>query len=137
MWVGDQALPVEQQGVLVLGAPVGTQAFAEGHGENKLEGERRLLELVAELPDLQCAWNLLLLCCGPRATYHLRTQPPAQVKKYAEGHDHALWDTLCKLLGRGDLKNAGECSAAGLATLALRLGGLGLRSAARLRPAAY
>ena len=90
VWVGDRSLPEEQQGVLVLGAPVGIQAFADKHGEDKPEGERKLLKLVAELSGLQCAWNLLLLCCRPQATYHLRAQPPAQVRKYAEGHNQAL-----------------------------------------------
>ena len=29
IWVGDQTLPTEQQGVVLLGSPIGTLAFAE------------------------------------------------------------------------------------------------------------
>ena len=56
VWLGDHSLPAEQQGVVVLGAPLGTQRFAEEHGKEKLEKELDLLDLVAQVPDLQCAW---------------------------------------------------------------------------------
>ena len=87
VWVGDHSLPEEQQGVVVLGSPVGTQRFAEAHSKEKLEKELDLLDLVAQVPDLQCAWVLLLLCGAPRANHNLRTQPPEQVAQYAVTHD--------------------------------------------------
>ena len=90
VWVGDRTLPAEEQGVLVLGSPVGTQEYAEACGRRKLDDELTLLELLPQLPDLQCAWVLLLLCAAPRANYHLRSQPPQQVALYAAMHDTAV-----------------------------------------------
>ena len=89
------------------------------------------------MPDLQCAWVLLLMSCGLRANYHLRTQRLEQVLKYAKGHDEGMWRTLCKLLGREDLKEDASGLAAWVAQLPLRLGGGGLRSAQRCSEAAY
>ena len=73
VWVGDHTLPAEEQGVLVLGSPVGTVAYAEQWGKKKLGEELQLLDLLPLLPDLQCAWVLLLFCAAPRANYHLRS----------------------------------------------------------------
>ena len=137
VWVGDRALPAHKQGVVVLGSPVGTLEFAEAHGRKKLEEEVRLLDLLSELPDLQCAWTLLLQCAAPRANYHLRCQPPKQVELYATAHDVAVWHTLCSLIGRDDLAGELESRAARVSQLPLRLGGCGLRSALRTAPAAY
>ena len=124
---------------MVLGSPLGTQRFAEEHGRGKLDKELDLLELVAQVPDLQCAWVLLLLCCAPRANYSLRTQPPAQAAAYAALHDTLVWETLCKLLGREDLAQHHQLDSrhAWLAQLPMRLGGCGLRSALRTAPAAW
>ena len=137
VWVGDHALPREDQGVVVLGSPVGTPEFAEKHGAKKLEEAVNLMDLVAQVPDLQCAWVLLSLCCATRANYHLRSQPPAQVELFAASHDAAIWETLCKLLQRDDLAQQLDCREARVATLPQRLGGCGLRSALRTSPAAY
>ena len=137
VWVGDHSLPAEEQGVLVLGSPIGTQAFAEAHGQKKLNEELELLDLLPQLPDLQCAWNLLQLCAAPRANYHLRSQPPKQVALYAATHDTAVWQTLCYLLDRTDLCTELNRRPAYVAQLPLRLGGCGLRSACRTSPAAY
>ena len=137
VWVGDSTLPREEQGVVVLGSPIGTREFANKYGARKLEEAVQLLDLVAQVPDLQCAWVLLTLCCAPRANYHLRSQPPAQVELYAASHDAAVWETLCKLLGKEDLAQELDCRAARVATLPQRLGGCGLRSAWCTSPAAY
>ena len=45
VWVGDHTLPQEEQGVLVLGFPMGTVAYAEKSGKSKLNAEQKLLEL--------------------------------------------------------------------------------------------
>ena len=55
VWVGDRTLPLEQQGLTVLGSPVGTLEYAEAQGQKKLAEEVQLLDLVAQVPDLQCA----------------------------------------------------------------------------------
>ena len=42
VWVGDHTLPEKEQGVLVLGSPVGTLEYAEEWARNKLNAELQL-----------------------------------------------------------------------------------------------
>ena len=137
VWAGNQARPVHQQGVKVLGTPVGTDAFVDALSDKRLAEERRFWDLLPTLPDLQAAWLLLLYCASPRCNYFARTLPPSKGRYYAEGHDDGMWRTLCRLLGREEVERAALPTQAALATLPMRLGGLGLRSAARAKPAAY
>jgi hypothetical protein len=124
-------------GVKVLGTPVGTDAFVEQLVAERLADEQRLWEAIPEVPDLQCAWQLLLQCAGPRANHLLRTVPPTQVMSYAQRHDNGLWHVAEKLLGALPGSPEEVATARELATLPLRLGGLGLRSATRTAPAAW
>ena len=48
--------------------------------------------------DLQCAWQLLLQCAGPRCHHFLRTVPPRQSRTYAEGHDQGMREVMVTLL---------------------------------------
>ena len=58
VWVGDRSLPLSSQGLKVLGAPLGTNAFAKQLGEKRLEDECRFWEQLPKLPDLQSSWLL-------------------------------------------------------------------------------
>ena len=116
-------------GVKVLGTPVGTDEFVQQHLDEKVTDEKKLWEALPEVPDLQCAWQVLVQCAGPRANHLLRTVPPSQSKVYAEAHDRGLWNAAQELLGGlpGSLEQ--KTTAAKLSTLPMRIGGLGLRSA--------
>ena len=133
VWTADKA--AEKNGIVVLGVPLGTDAFVEAHLQERLQTEQRLLDELPELHDLVSAWCLLSQCAVPRANHTLRTLPPSLSSTYATSHDDALWSTFCKLLGTEGL--AVDQLARDTATLPGRLGGLGLRSAARAAPAAY
>ena len=133
MWKGN--LPAAKNGIVVLGAPLGGEEFVQAKGTKRLEEERRLLDVLPRLPDLQCAWLLLYFSAVPRANHLLRTVPPCLLKKYTEAPDSAVWTTLLTLLNRkpsNDLRHQEET-----AQLPCRLGGCGLRCAARTAPAAY
>ena len=97
--------------------------------------ERKLLEQLPELPDLQCSWLLLSMCASTRANHALRTLPPSESRGYAAAHDAAIWETLQACLGGEPLDDAPH--AWPIATLPAVLGGLGLQSAQRTAPAAY
>ena len=90
-----------------------------------------------QLSDLQSAWLLPLNCAGPRSNYRSRTVAPQHNGDYARAHDEGMWATLCALLGKDALATETGSAAARTATLPLRLGGLGLRSAVRTGPAAF
>ena len=51
-------------GVKVLGSPIGTEAFIQSFTDRRLEEERRLWNEIPSVPDLQCAWQLLVQCAG-------------------------------------------------------------------------
>ena len=86
---------------------------------------------------MQCAWQLLLQCAGPRANHLLRTLPPSQSRAYAAAHDEGMWAAALALMGPLPGDDSELATARLLATLPMRLGGLGLRAATRVAPAAY
>ena len=45
------------EGVKVLGTPVGTREFVEKLSNERIAEEQELLEALAYVPDLQCAWQ--------------------------------------------------------------------------------
>ena len=126
------------QGVKVLGTPLGHPAFVSAHLRSVSDDHRVFLHRIPAIPDLQAAWLLLSQCANPRANYLLRALPPAVTAEYAAAHDDALWECLCTLLDLDPTDPLPDLSyAQQVAQLPLRLGGLGLRSATRLAPAAH
>ena len=125
------------EGIKVLGSPIGSEAFVQAFTERRLESEQRLLDAIPSIPDLQCAWQLLLQCAVPRCNHLLRTVPPSQSAAYAAGHDAGMQETMVALLGTLPGDHEQTTMAHNLASLPMRLGGLGLRSARRLASAAY
>ena len=137
VWTGALDKDPAERGLKVLGTPVGTAEFMAAHGAKWTNQERKLWKFLEKVPDLQSAWLLLLSCSGPRFNYRSRTVPPQHNGVYAKSHDQGMWATLCALLQRRDLAEELESAAAQVASLPLRKGGLGLRSARRTGPAAY
>ena len=88
------------------------------------------------MPDLQCAWQLLVQSANPRANHSLRTMPPSSTTEYARAHD-GMWQTVETLLQQTPGTEAERASARELATLPMRMGGLGLRSATRCAESAF
>ena len=89
------------------------------------------------MPDLQSAWQLLVQCAGLRANHLLRTLPPTQSQSYAGKHDEGMWAAAQTLLGGLPGTADEQATARDLASLPMRLGGAGLRSAERTGAAAY
>jgi hypothetical protein len=133
-WVGNPALPPPQQGLQVLGAPLGHAAYIQAKLEATRADHNLLLARLPAVPDLQAAWLLLGLCASPRCNYLLRLLPPSATAAFASQHDEAVRACLARLLDAGELPPG---PAASRAHLSLHHGGLGLRSAVRLAPAAY
>ena len=120
---------------MVLGSPLGTEAYVHRQLELKRADQDRLLQRIPSVAHLQAAWLLLLFCAAPRCNHLLRLVPPALTRAYAEGHDAAIRRCLAALLLQGPGDQLPD-AAARIAALPLRLGGLGLHSAAGNRHAA-
>ena len=135
VWTGDWSLRPDLQGLLVLGTPLGSDAFVQSQLELKRAEHDKLLTCIPPVEDLQAAWLLLRFCACPRANYLLRVLPPAATLPFAAAHDGAVDRCLSALLGFADAPLP-EASARS-ARLPLQCGGLGLRAASLDRHAAY
>ena len=122
VWKGD--LEPARNGIVVLGAPLGSELCVRARGEKRLEEEQKLLDTLPHLPDLQCAWLLLYFSAVPRANHLLRQLPPLVARPYAEAHDQALAQCLSDLLRTPITPGT---YAARVASLALRDGGARLQ----------
>ena len=134
-WRGAGSGPVGEQGITILGTPLGHPCFVRASLEGRLAEQGTLLRRIPEIQDTQSAWLLLLFCAAARATYVCRVVAPSAASSYAAAHDEALLACLFRLLELEQSQVAREWREA--ASLPLQWGGLGLRSAARLAPAAH
>ena len=135
--LGGEAGAWSPRGVVLLGVPVGAPEFVEEHTAERLREERLLLSKLSNLPDPQCAWQLLTRCAVPRGNYWLRTLPPSMSQTYASQRDEALWAAMLKICQAESVPPELQQSGRRIAQLPSRMGGLGIRSGVRLAPAAY
>ena len=133
VWRGSN-LPFDQQGIKILGTPLGHPQFLEAHLNRKSAEHDVLLERIPTVLDLQSAWALLLHCLSARANCLLRVVKPAATKVFAQRHNEGLWKCLCNLLQVGPVQSA---EAKPAASMPLKLGGMGLRDAVRVAVPAY
>ena len=99
VWKGDPSLPPSEQGVKILGIPLGHPENVQNQLQRVSASHRQLLERIPSVQDLQAAWLLLLYCAGTRANFLLRAIPPAQTEEYAVNHTASLKECLTRILG--------------------------------------
>ena len=93
-------------GIKILGTSIGSPEFVRTIIAKRLEDEGRLWDAVAWVPDLQCSWQILLQCAGPRCQHLLRTLPPSQSAECAQCHDDGMMRVMDRLMER--LTGTGE-----------------------------
>ena len=76
-------VPEAQQGVTVLGTPLGRAEFVHAQLNQKLADHDTLLSSIPLVADVQSAWALLLHCAGARANHILRVVRPELVRDFA------------------------------------------------------
>ena len=133
VWVGNTTLPREQQGITILGAPLGTAEYVAQQLLHSTQSHQALLERIPTVDDLQSAWLLLLFCASPRCNHTLRTTPPQLTQDFATRHDTSVAACLQTLLGLPDF----PATSLATAHLPLPQGGLGLTSATVTAQPAY
>ena len=133
VWKGDPNLPPTQQGLKVLGVPLGQPAYVREFLENKSREQTVLFERIPWVNDPQAAWLLLMMCASTRANFWLRAVRPELTEAFASRHDANVWNCLRTILGTPRAPASSQV----LSSLALSAGGLGLASAHRTRVGAH
>ena len=132
MQLPDPSLPTSEQGFKVLGVPLGPPDSIMRFLQRKIDEHRVLLERIPIIPDIQAAWLILSYCASAKSNFFLRGVSPAHAGDFARNHDDGIWRCFRQIL-----KLSPDHRAAEVASLPLRHGGLGLRSAQRIHPAAH
>ena len=108
-------------GIKILGTPVGDAEFRRRLSEERIGKLEQFWRAIAWVPDLQCAWHILLPCAG------LSEDVAAQSAWYAGRHDEGMMPAMDQLLGGLPGDEAQQPEAKVIATMPMRLGSLGLR----------
>ena len=120
---GDTDLLEAQQGMKVLGTPLGHPSYVEAYLQKKVRDQQTFLERIPAVQDLQSSWSLLVHCASARSNYLLRVVTPESVANYARLHDDGMWRCFCRMMRIDPTQEEDIRSMAGMPLI---LGGLGL-----------
>ena len=112
VWRGDRGLPKSEQGMKVLGVPVGHKEFIKAQLRMKTAEQLRLLERIPAVENVQAGWLLLSFCAATRS--NCRT-----VFELTTKHDRNVWRCLAEILRVRDVEHGAIASS----SLPLTLGG--------------
>ena len=99
VWAGSQHLLPQEQGLTILGTPVGSEAYIQRQLQNTRQNHQHLLQRIPDIDDLQASWFLLFFCASPRCNHILRTTAPALAADFAADHDVAVAGCLQQVFG--------------------------------------
>ena len=90
-------IPATQQGLKVLGIPIGHEAFVQRFLENKTTEQKVLFQ---RIPRPTVSVPRALLMCGPtRANFWLRALRREDTESFARRQDENVWTCLRQILG--------------------------------------
>ena len=98
VWRGDPHLPTEEQGVKILGTPLGHPSYVRSQLVALSAMHEHLMSNTLQVQDSQCAWILLLLCVSVWAKNTLRVVHPKLTDAFAAQHDASIRRALSQLL---------------------------------------
>lgn len=98
VWLGNPTLLHTQQGLQVLGLPLGHPEYIQEELAKLSRKHKLFFDQLPALPDLQASWLLLLYCAAPRVYYALRGLRPDLTRTFAATHDTAVRTCLAQLL---------------------------------------
>ena len=96
---GGSNLPPIQQGLKVLGVPLGQPAYVREFLENKSTEQAVLFERIPWVNDLEAVWIFLMMCVSTLANFWLRVVRPELTEAFAIRHDANVWNCLRSILG--------------------------------------
>lgn len=126
-------VPIGDEGVILLGAPLGSEEFVGGEIERKVEKVRQVTELLPMLEDPHSESVLLRSCLAlPKLSFILRAVDASRHAHHLQEFDSITREGLTRILGApigGRTWQQGK--------LPVSMGGLGLRAAENHGPVAY
>ena len=127
------------EGLRVLGAPIGSDAYVRNFCEKRTQLEQNLYveieKFVEHTRDVQIAFQLLKFCCATRSVHLARTVLPSLLRNHAHATDQKLETLFAKLLSMPP-ETLTEFQKA-LLHAPSRYSGFGIRSLEAISPAAY
>ena len=124
---------MEDDGIVLLGSPIGSEEYERKVIGEKMEKVREISSLLPLIEDPQIEYALLRSCLSlPKLAYTLRTSNPVHHLGLWQEYDRITRDTLCRILG-SSISDYQWWQA----TLPVSAGGLGLRAAEDHCQAAY
>ena len=134
VWVGAHSLPAEQQSMVVLGTPLGADAFVDAFLRQKSEAQASLFSIIPTVRRLGCCCSCARLRVATTYSAPCRPLPrrhsPAATMRRSLVVCGSCWPTTRRRYWMPDL-------ATKRAQLPLHFGGLGLLSAETSRIAAH
>ena len=124
---------IEEEGIVLLGAPIGSKEFVEREVRRKVEKVREVTELLPLLQDPHTEFVLLRCCLSlPKFSFVLRTTDTTDLTHLLRDFDAITRDGLARILGTTISDKAWQ-----QAKLPVSLGGMGLRAAEDHAPVAH
>ena len=130
----DHMVLQHQQGIKVLGTPLGQPDFVAAQLEMLSAKHRTFVDRSPVVDDLQCAWLLVVHCACARANHIARVVELQTAEAFCLRHDNGLWQRVCNNLRISPDEEAVVVQAA---SMPMVLGDNGLRSAHRVGAPAY
>jgi hypothetical protein len=97
VWVGNQALPAEEQGLMILGTPVGSSQYQQHQLAHLRTQHDQLLQRIPELEDLQAfALN------HPERMRAANEIPTGERLQPSQTMDHQAYEQACEQLQKVD-----------------------------------
>ena len=108
VWRGDPLLPFSQQGVKVLGIPIGHTEYVREFLERKTRQQEVLLQRIPSVNDTQAAFFLLTMCDATRANFWLLAVKPCDSARSLHFVIGGRWSGSGKCSSRACRSSLGE-----------------------------
>ena len=131
---GDTRIPVVHDGVVVLGVPIGSDAFVSTALDKLLVEQTSILD---KLPIFKVPERVPILrsSVNARPMYHVRNLPTALTADFSREFDKRTLAALCAIIGVDS--ESFPASSVDVKHLPTHHGGIGITSVHRVRQAAY
>jgi len=131
---GDTRIPVVNDGVQVLGIPIGTERYVQASLDKLLTQQTAILEKLPIFPVPERV-PILRSSVNARPMYHMRNTPPSQTEEFSREFDSRVLTSLCSMLNMDPADF--PATSAEVKHLPTHHGGLGITSMSRVRNRAY